>query len=192
MRAWIAAIALLTAGTANAATFHIVYDAVPDQVIGTLVGSGTFSYDGPPAAGAFTLSSLTGLTFDATVSGQSFTTADLRTSLSLNGIFVYSTGGGEYGMVFTGLGVSNTGSLNLNNGAMSLSHEPTFSVGNRVGCCGGNGSVNLYKMFVTTLPAQPTGDYMAGTLLLVPEPSALALCTVGLIALIASRRLSIH
>ena len=85
MRAWIAAIALLTVGPANAATYHILYDASPNRVLGTdLVGSGTFGYDGAPVAGSFALSTLTGLTFAATVSGHSFTTADLQTSLSIS------------------------------------------------------------------------------------------------------------
>ena len=179
---------LLIAGSASAATFNLLYDDSRDQVLGNtaLIGSGTFQYDGAPVAGGFALSSLSGMTFDAVILGHTFTTADLVTDLSASGIFVYSIGGGEFGMVFTGSGGSYNGSFDLvKQPATSgvLTHEPTSAIDDPIGCCGGNGAVNRY---VLGGPDVRQGDY-AATTTAIPEPSTLALCMVGLIGLAASR-----
>jgi len=183
---------LLIAGSASAATFNLVYDNAPDQVLGTsaLVGSGTFTYDGPAVAGAFALSSLAGMTFDALIMGRTVATADLATDLSTSGIFVYSIGGGEFGMVFTGSGGSYNGSFDLVTPGITdiLTHEPTSAIGDPLGCCGGTGSVNRY---VLGGPASQQGDY-AATTAPIPEPCTLALCMFGLIGLTASRHSGLH
>lgn len=173
--------ALLCADSAHAVTFNLLYDGDADQTLDAndIVGTGTFSYDGPAAAGSFALSSLTGITFDAIVRGTAFSTADIRADSDLTGIVVFSLGGGEFGLAFSGnrSGVVG-GSLDLRNDLGILSHEPTVALDDSVGCCGGTGTVNQYITFLGSVSA--SGDYWAAT---IPEPSTGLLVIAGLLGL---------
>ena len=177
-------LAMMFAGSASAAMFSILYDDFDDQTIGTnnIVGSGMFSYDGPIVLGAFSLGSLTGIGFSATFdSGESYGTVDIDTDLFASGIFVYDAGAGNFGMVFTGFGGILDGSFDLSNGAGGgLSHEPTDSIFETIGCCGGDGVTNLYGSEVYF------GDYQA--LSAVPIPAAAWLFGSGLLGLIGIAR----
>ena len=53
--AWVIAVTLAMCGpgTGRAATFSLVYDDTPDAQIGNIVGTGTFSYNGPAVIGSF-------------------------------------------------------------------------------------------------------------------------------------------
>jgi hypothetical protein len=62
-------------GLARAATFDLLYEDPQTVDPNPIVGSGTFSYDGPVTVGSFALASLTGVTFDATIIGIQLTTA---------------------------------------------------------------------------------------------------------------------
>lgn len=188
------AIVSMSAGPANAASYYLQYDDAADGVIGTgsIIGTGTFSYDGPATAGSFALSSLTGMTFDATILGASFSTADILSDLSTTGISVFSLGGGEFGLVFTGNGGQpGGGSLDLRNGFQFednlLTHEPTSAINDPIGCCGGNGTINLYALNPQPGATGPEsfGDYSAST---IPEPGTAALLAVGLLSFAATRR----
>lgn len=180
-------VTLISAGPAHAVLFDLTYDDFDDQLIGTnsIVGSGTFSYDGPAQLGGTALSALTNMTFNATVAGQTFTTADIDTDLDASGIFVFDLGGGKFGLVFTGDGGIVVGSLDLrNSGGFILSHEPSASINDPIGCCGGNGMTNLY-FSAGVDPEVSFGDYTATA---VPEPTTLALLGAGLVAVRARRR----
>jgi hypothetical protein len=183
----IALVCLVTqASVSSAATFEITYDDLANQAIGDVVGTGTFSYDGPATVGSFALSSLTGVTFDAIVFGEQFTTADLATNFNVSGISVFDTGGGVLGLVFTGFGGAyDDGALDLErtSDGWGLTHEPTEAIGVRTGCCGGDGTVNRYFLGDEIGPFQG-GDYVA----VLPEPGALGPAAIGLLALAASRR----
>jgi hypothetical protein len=176
-------VAVCLTGTAEAVTFNIVYDAVLDQQIGTILGTGTFSYDGPATIGSFPFQSLTGIAFTAffpvgTPAGISFSTADVVSLSSINGITVFDAGSGQLGLVFTGISFSPpfSGSLiarqNPSPGVdfSLLSHEPTSSVDDRTGSRG-NGTINAYE-FRTGPFTVIEGDYRA---LAVPEPASLTL-----------------
>ncbi len=183
LSAILAVLALFWAGAVNAASFFITYDDNDDQTIGTdnIVGSGTFSYDGPVSVGTFALSALSNIAFSATfTTGETFGTSDILTDLDFSGVSVFDAGGGVFGLVFTGDGgQTNGGSLDLANGNLDiLTHEPTdFGIDDPIGCCGGDGMVNRY--FVGALD----GDYQALTAP-IPLPGAVWLLIGGLASLL--------
>lgn len=190
-----AASALCFGGVAHAVTFNLFYDNYADQVIGTnnIVGTGTFSYSGPLTFGSFALDSLSGVSYSASFDGGLYTfgTADIQSDPSVIGIDVFNLGGGTAGMVFTGTEASNPyGSLDLINPAGNiLSHEPTSTISNPVGCCGGNGTINEYFLALSSSAEGDIyyGDYLATTGGLpssVPEPQTLADFGIGLIAIV--------
>lgn len=179
-----ASLLTLTTTTANSATFEIIYDDTPNNEIGNIVGYGTFSYDGPVQFGSFSLDSLTNLAFYAEVGGNFYTIDDLLTVTSESGITVFNLGGGSAGLVFTGEGGYQSGSFDLDNGNDYLTHEPTDSISERTGCCGGDGTINYY------MTRDYYGDYQATSVAAIPEPSTYALMAGGLslVGFMAMRR----
>lgn len=174
---------------ANAVTFNIVYDNLGgNNVIDTVIGKGTFSYSGPLTFGAFALNTLTGVTFNASFNnGDTFTLANLTNNTSQDGIDVFSLGGGNAGLVFTGSGGKAGGSFDLFDASgISLSHEPTSAINNPLGCCGGNGIINEYIESGGALNG--LGDYQATLQQTVPEPAPLALIGIGFAGIALARR----
>ena len=178
---------LYSAGSGHAASFTIVYDDVANGSIGSPVGTGTFSYDGPPVVGSFALSSLTGVSFDVSFPGvgATFSTADVVSDLDFSGIHVFGAGAGQFGLVFSG-GPIVVGSLNaIDADGVLLTHEPTFAIDNPIGCCGGNGTINLYQLIDDNGAFFLFGDYRALTA--VPAPSSVAVVVLGLLGIVGAR-----
>ena len=176
---------LLSPMAANAVLIELTYDDLGDQTIGTdnIVGTGTYSFDGPAIVGSYALSSLTNMAFSASFdSGETFDTSDILTNLDFTGIFIYAAGGGRFGLLFTGNGgMTSGGSLDLLNGfGQFLTHEPSSAINDPIGCCGGDGIVNLYSTELYF------GDYQGLTA--VPEPGTLALLGIGLFGMAVRRR----
>jgi hypothetical protein len=120
--------------------------------------------------------------------GVAFTTADIQTDLARAGIFVFSLGGGEFGLTFTGDRPGTFGgSLDLRKAnSDALSHEPTLAIDNPVGCCGGTGTLNQYIFLYYQSGSGGAGDYLAST---IPEPGTGLLVALGLVALASRRRI---
>lgn len=188
-----ACILALTAITpANAVVFNITYTDSPElDMSGNVVGTGSLSYNGPAVAGSYALDTLTGLAFSATIGSISFTLADITTDLSAGGILVSDLGGGEFGFVFSGDGStsSNGGSVDFAVGSDSLTHEPTTSIADATGCCGGDGVVNLYGSGSSFgAYAATTGSNETASAVPVPASLPLVLAGMGALGLVARRR----
>ena len=176
---------------AQAALFRISYDDTPtsDPIfpnpLSDIVGTGLFGYDGAATIGSFVVSELNNVTFSAQfVGGQSFSTGDITDTA---GISVFSLEGGSLGLVFTGSSTFG-GSFGLVNAFDdTLGHEPTYAVGERLGCCGGNGTENEYSQASLILgdPRGVAGSYAAVS---VPEPATLGMLGAGLLTLGVKRR----
>lgn len=183
--------ALAWTGSAQAVVFQLTYDDVADGVIdpAAVVGSGTFSYDGPAVAGAFSLSDLPGVSFAATFQGSSGMSTFIAppfdpSDLSLIGISVTDVGGGVFELVFTGESGSTFGSLDVNLGAAFVSHEPEPLLSNAVG-------LNLYFALDGGTGLDVFGDYLATTASAsasVAEPASAALLAFGVVGAGLARR----
>ena len=99
---------LLWSSATHAVVFNLLYDGLDDDVLdtGAIVGTGTFSYDGPAVLGGYSLDSLSNFSFSANFGGVTFTDADFTLDNIFSGIFVFDIGGGEFGMVFSGDGAN--------------------------------------------------------------------------------------
>ena len=163
------------AGSAEAATFNIVYDdTLGGGIDGNIVGTGTFSFDGPGLLGEFALSSLTNLQFSANIAGSVFD--DIQTDLTQTKLLIFEDAGQTLA-TFTGSGgVLVGGSLDVQNVMDFLSHEPG-SAG--APCCGGTDISRLYGLGSL---GGPSGNYQM-VLATTPEPvSVLSFLAIGAVA----------
>lgn len=172
-------IGLLSASFAHATLFKMTYRTTS----GVVAGTGFFGYDQPAQVGRFSLSDLTNITYEGSFTeGQYFTSDDIGVLSPNGGISVFTLESEQLGFVFTGWGIDGRfeGPFDLVNGSGFLSHEPTISIGSRLGCCGGDGTNNLYML----------GDSIEGTYsaVSVPEPGTLFLLACGLVGMILMGR----
>jgi hypothetical protein len=177
-------LALTCTGTAQAVIFDLTYDDTPTGAIdGNIIGTGTFSYDGPAVAGSFLLSNLTGISFSATFTGgASFSGPPFDpANLALIGIDVADVGGGVFELIFTGNSAGTTGSLDILTGTGILSHEPGPLLG------GGTGP-NLYFANDGPTGLDAFADYLARSRSNVPEPSVALMLSLGVAGLGWMRR----
>lgn len=138
----------INAVNASAVVFNFTFDNTFDATLTPpFVGSGTLSFDGAATVGTFSLNSLSNLNMNFSFTdGSSYGIADLNTNLSNAGISVFDPGSGNLAVVFTGNGgLSQSGSVDFSNSFGVLTFEPTISISNPTGCCGGDGFTNLYQ-----------------------------------------------
>lgn len=182
LHALISILTLTCASTAYSAVFDLTYDDTTTGAMdGTIVGTGTFSYDGPAVAGSFLLSALTGVSFSATFTGgASFSGPPFDpANLSLIGIDVTDVGGGMFELIFTGGSAGTQGSLDIVTATGLLTHEPSLLLG-------GNTGPTLY--FAEDLNLYGYGDYLAKSQISVPEPSVVMMLSLGIAGLGWMRR----
>lgn len=192
------ALLLACGGNVNAAIFNLYYDDLEDGflIAGDVVGIGTFSYDGPVAAGSYLLSDLTGVSYESTFTGLTGTTSFTGppfdpADLSLIAISVTEVGDGEFELLFTGDSAGTGGALDIVDltGDSILSHEPWSLLDDVIGPA-------LYFADDSSVELDAFGDYLGTTAVLIPEPSsffltALGLCSLGMNGLGRRRRKSI-
>jgi hypothetical protein len=167
------------AGVAQAAMFNISYD---NSLNGdnSIIGTGTFAYDGPTTAGSFLLSDLSGVSFSAVFNGDiggvvfdgpPFDPVDT----SLIGIEVTGIGGGIFELVFSGDSAGTGGSLDIG----SLSHVPNTI---------GGGATGPQPYFATAAGLDAYGNYVATSVVPLPAAAWLFISAIG--GLVAQKRLS--
>ena len=125
--AGLAATALGHAAPANALSFDFLFDNSPDgTVTPPIVGTGTFSFDGDPGLGDFSLTSLPNFNFAFNVDNFTFTNADIATPLD-NVLVRISQIGSELSVGFGGSGGGpNNGSIDFNSSSAILTFQPNF------------------------------------------------------------------
>jgi hypothetical protein len=157
----------ISAVNASAAVFNFTFDNTFDSTLTPpFVGSGTLGFDGAATVGSYSLASLSNLNMNFSfTNGSSFSLADSISDFSTSGISIFDLGSGNLGLVFTG---SNPlASMRFIKNSDNLSFEPTISISNPTGCCGGNGVTNLYTNGSSVL-----GSYNAvSAAQQVPEPT---------------------
>lgn len=173
---------------ASAAVFNFTFDKTFDSTLTSpFVGSGTLSFDGAATVGSYSLVSLSNLNMNFSfTNGTSFSLANLTSNLSTSGISVFDLGSGNFGLVFTGTGSNNLGSVDFIKNSTSLSFEPTSGIGNPMGSFGGNGVTNVYVSdlllgsYNAVSTAQPSTS--------VPEPFTVIGSLVGGTAALRMRK----
>ncbi len=173
---------------AGAATFNLFYDDFDDGVLalGDIIGTGTFSYDGPIQEGDFLLSELTGVSFEAEFQGLTDTAVFSGPPFdpandALIGISVTEVGAGVFELVFTGEGATTNGSLDIDNGFGLLSHVPSPLLTPAQGPAAYFG--DDFQADFSAL-----GDYIGTTATVIPVPPALYLFGSALAGLMLRRR----
>jgi hypothetical protein len=172
-----------SAVNASAAIFNFTFDNTFDSTVtAPFVGSGTLGFDGAATVGDFSLASLSNLNMNFSfTNGSSFSLADSTSNLSTSGISIFDLGAGNLGLVFTGSG--GGGAVDFSKNSTSLSFEPTSSISNPTGCCGGNGVTNLY--FTEAFGGSYNATAAAQS---VPEPFTIVGTLVGGTAAIRMRK----
>ncbi len=178
-----------------ATTFYFQFDnqgLVPGDgpLSGPIVGTGTFTSPTDLTPGTYGLTSLAGFSLAFSFNdGNGYTTSDILTPLTGVAVRIADAGGGVERLFFTesggtgGDGGPNGGALDLGNGTVDLSFEPTYFGGNYLYEEGGGGPneggyVGRY-LALSSIPG-------------VPEPStwAMMLLGFGAIGYFARRKVS--